>query len=133
MDGKKHLYEPGKIQTAHIFFTVGDWDYVQFLYSGTCEYGFFRRGVFTPYNGREGIPEYSLDYEIGGTVVRKINPHNGPIYSCGEYSSCSLENGDTVYACMESNGWYYCRFYNNHGNNYGYVYLWVPGDAISFW
>jgi hypothetical protein len=50
----------------------------------------------------------------------------------GEYESCRLYYGDQVYACLEHDGWYLCRFYNNHTNYYGNAYLWVPGDAIRW-
>ena len=133
MDGNKHLYDPKKIAFANIIFSIGDWDYVQYFYVDNCMYGFFRKGVFTPEGGRSQIPEYSLAYERCGTINRDINPHNAPDDYSGEYSSCRLYYGDTVYACMESNGWYFCRFWNGHENNYGNVYLWLPGYAVNFW
>ena len=133
MNGSRHLYNPNEITRADIFFTVGDWAYVGFGYSdGKWRYGFFRKDVFTPYDGWGAVPEYFLGYEQYGTVTQTTIPYNGPDRNSGEYESCRLDSGDAVYACMEYNGWYLCRFYNDHSNNYGYVYLWVPGTAICW-
>ena len=133
MNGKKHLYRPDEITRADIYFTVGNYAYVGFGYSdGKWRCGFFPADVFVPYGGWEAIPQYSLDEEMYGTVNQTVTPYNGPDWNSGEYESCMLYYGDAVYACMESNGWYLCRFYNNHDNFYGDIYLWVPGNAISF-
>ena len=134
MNGKQHLYRPDEMTKADIYFTVGDWAYVGFGYSdGKWRHGFFRRDVFSPYDGWTTVPEISLAGMRYGTVTQDTIPYNGPSRGSGDYTSCKLYSGDEVCACMESNGWYLCRFYNNHSNNYGYVYLWVPGSSISWY
>lgn len=133
MNGKKRMYNTREMTRVDICFTNGDWVYAGFGYSdGKWRFGFFHRSVFTPYDGWWSIPEYSLGYECRGTVTGKVIPKNGPGWDYPEYESCRLSRGDMAYACMQSNGWYLCRFYNNHSNRYGYVYLWVPGSMISF-
>ena len=133
MDGRKHLYQTSEIGRADIYFTVGNWAYVGFSYGNKWMYGFFRNTVFIPYDGWNVIPELWLGYEKPGTIIREINPRNGPGMNSGEYESCRLYYGDQVYACLEHDGWYLCRFYNNHTNYYGNAYLWVPGDAIRWY
>ena len=133
MNGKKHLYNPDEMTRADICFTTGNWAYVGFGYSdGKWRYGFFRKDVFSPYDGWSSVPEIPLDVEWRGTVNAATIPYNGPYWDGGSYESCKLHRGDTVYACMEYDGWYLCRFYNDHDNKYGYVYLWVPGSSISW-
>ena len=133
MNGRKHLYNPDEMTRADIYFTVGDWAYVGFGYSdGRWRYGFFRKDVFTPYDCREEIPDIYLVNARYGRVNQTTVPYSGPSWNSGEYESCKLYAGDELCACMESNGWYLCRFYNNHSNNYGYVYLWIPGSAICW-
>lgn len=132
-NGKKQLYDPDEMTRADICFTVGDWEYVGFGYSdGKWRFGFFRKSVFTPYDGWDAVPEYSLDYERSGIIRYETVPYNGPDWNSGDYTSCTLYSGDTVYACMEYNGWYLCRFYNGYDKCYGYVYLWVPGSSIQW-
>lgn len=133
MSGSKKLYKPSDITYMSAHFRVGNWLYVEFGYTdGVLRYGFFERSLFDS-NDWSSIPSYSLNQETPGYIVSKVTPYNGPSSNCGSYSSCSLNPGADVYACMESNGWYLCRFYNDHGNNYGDVYLWVPGDSIAWY
>ena len=134
MNGKKHLYNPQEITRADAYFTVGNWVYVGFGYSdGKWRYGFFRKSAFTPYDGWDSIPEYWLDDVRYGTVTESVVPYNAPCWDGGDYPSCKLHRGDEVEACLTSDGWYLCRFYNDHSNHYGYVYLWVPGYAIHWY
>ena len=133
-NGKKQLYAPRDITYLNACFCTGDWVYVEFGYTdGVVRYGFFKKSLFKPASGWDSVPEYSLSYEQAGTVTQSVVPYNGPGRYCGDYESCKLSRGDTVQACMECNDWYLCRFYNNHGNKYGYIYLWVPGSAISWY
>ena len=132
MSGSTRLYKPKDITYLSARFCVGDFVYVEFGYTdGVLRFGFFEKSLFNTSDWNR-IPSYTLSYEKSGSVVAGVTPYNGPGYNCGSYSSCSLSTGARVYACMESNGWYFCRFYNNHSNNYGDVYLWVPGNYISW-
>lgn len=133
MSGSKKLYKPGDITYMAAHFRVDNWLYVEFGYTdGVLRYGFFEQSLFDS-SDWNNIPSYSLSQEKHGSIVAKVTPYNGPSNRCGSYSSCSLNAGTDVYACMESNGWYLCRFYNDHTNNYGYVYLWVPGNYIAWY
>lgn len=132
MNGSTKLYKPREIDYMSAHFCVGDWAYVEFGYNGTLKYGFFEKSIFVTSNDWNSIPSYLLNIEKQGRIIADTTPYNGPSTNCGAYSSCKLYPGDTVNACMEYNGWYLCRFYNNHSNNYGDVYLWVPGYNVSW-
>ncbi len=128
-------FQTGWIRGLQVCFVTNDYAYVQVFYNdSTQRYGFFPKSIFNSPDGSgwNGVPSYPLSYERRGTVTSQVTPYNGPGYSCGDYPSCALYGGDTVYACMESGGWYLCRFYNNHDNFYGYTYLWVPGSSIRW-
>ena len=137
MNGNKSLYRVDELTRSDIYFCVEDWVYVGFGYSDKkWRCGFFRKSLYALYDGYETwniIPEYTLDYGAYGSVIRDTIPYNGPSRGSGDYPSCELYTGDEVFAVMESDGWYLCRFYNNHSNNYGYIYLWVPGTSISWY
>ncbi len=133
MSGSTKLYKPRDITYLLAHFSVGDWVYVEFGYTdGVTRNGFFPKSLFSPDGGWYSVPEYSLGTEKHGTVTGEVVPRNGPGTNCASYSSCKLYYGDAVHACMESNGWYLCRFYNDHTNNYGDVYLWIPGSMIRW-
>lgn len=133
MSGSTKLYKPRDITYLSAHFCVGNWAYIEFGYSdGVLRYGFFEKSLFDPSVNWNSIPSYSLSDEKRGRISSETTPYNGPSTNCGSYASCRLYSGDTVYACMECNGWYLCRFYNNHSNNYGNVYLWVPGYNITW-
>ena len=134
MSGSTKLYNPREITYLSAHFCVGNWVYIEFGYSDNVQrFGFFEKSLFTPSTDWNSIPSYSLDTEKQGRITTDTTPYNGPSTNCGSYASCKLYPGDAVYACMECNGWYLCRFYNNHGNNYGDVYLWIPGYNISWY
>ena len=131
--GGNRLYNPRNITYLSAHFCVGDWVYVEFGYTDrVLRYGFFEKSLFNCPSGWYSVPEYSLSDGRSGRVTRNTVPYNGPSTSCGDYSSCTLYSGTSVTACMEYGGWYLCRFNNNHGNNYGTVYLWVPGSSIAW-
>ena len=132
MSGNTKLYKPREIDYMSAHFYLGDWVYVEFGYNGKLKYGFFEKSLFTLSGDWNSIPFYSLNIEKQGKITTATTPYNGPGTNCGSYSSCELYPGDTVNACMVYNNWYLCRFYNNHSNHYGDVYLWVPGSAISW-
>ena len=133
MSGSTKLYKPRDITYLSAHFCVDNWVYIEFGYTdNVLRYGFFEKSLFNPSIDWNSIPTYSLGTERRGRVTTTTTPNNGPSANCGSYASCKLYAGDTVYACMEYNGWYLCRFYNNHSNNYGDVYLWVPGYTISW-
>ena len=132
MNGSTRLYKPRDITFLRACFLTGNWVYLEFGYTdGVRRFGFFEKDLFYC-SSWNSVPEYSLSAEQAGTVTSSVTPYNGPGTDCGSYSSCSLSAGDRVYACMESDGWYLCRFYNGHGNSYGTVYLWVPGHYIRW-
>ena len=133
MNGSTKLYNPRNITYLNVHFLVGDWAYIEFGYTdGVLRFGFFEKSLFDPSVSWGSVPAYTLQPEKTGTITTQTTPYNGPGTHCGSYSSCRLSAGSTVYACMESNGWYLCRFYTS-GNNYGNVYLWVPGQNISWY
>ena len=133
MNGSTRLYDPRNITYLSAHFCVDNWVYIEFGYTdGVRRCGFFEKSLFDPSVSWSSIPSYSLSAERHGTVTSSVTPYNGPGSDCGSYSSCQLYRGDAVHACMEYNGWYLCRFYNGHGNNYGEIYLWVPGHSISW-
>ena len=133
-DDGSQLYQTSQISYYYAHFCVGDWVYVQFGYSDrVVRFGFFKKSLFEPAYSWSSIPSISLSNEKRGRVTSDVTPRNGPSSDCGAYSSCKLYEGTTVYACLESNGWYYCRFYNDHHNKYGYIYLWVPGSYINWY
>ena len=133
MNGSTRLYNPRNITYLAAHFCVGSWVYIEFGYTdGVQRYGFFEKSLFDSSVSWSSIPSYSLSTERHGRVTSSVTPYNGPGTNCGSYSSCQLYQGTAVHACMEYNGWYLCRFYNDHGNNYGEVYLWVPGYSISW-
>ena len=88
--------------------------------------------MFIPAASWDYVPQYSLTVEKPGTVTAETLPYNGPGSYCGSYESCILEPGAAVYAVMACNGWYLCRFNNDHDNYYGTVYLWIPGTSIRW-
>ena len=135
MNGSTRLYKPRDITYLNAVFCVGSWVYIEFGYvDGVQRYGFFEKSLFTePNGGWRSVPSLSLNSGRSGRVTSAVTPYNGPGSWCGSYSSCKLYSGTYVYACLECNNWYLCRFYNDHGNNYGEVYLWVPGYAISWY
>ena len=133
MSGSTKLYNPRNITYMNARFCVGSWVYIEFGYSdGVQRFGFFEKSLFTPSGDWSNVPSYSLSTEKHGRITSTTTPYNGPSTNCGSYASCKLYSGDAVHACMESNGWYLCRFYNGHSNNYGEIYLWVPGSSISW-
>ena len=133
VNGSTKLYKPQDITYLAAHFCVGDWVYVEFGYTdGVLRYCFFEKSLFSPSVDWSLIPAYSLASERHGTIINEQVPYNGPGTHCGSYASCRLSNGDSVYACMEYHNWFLCRFYNGHGNNYGTVYLWVPGSNICW-
>lgn len=132
MNGSTKLYDPRKITYMNAHFTVGDWAYVEFGYTdGVLRYGFFEKSLFSV-SDWSAVPAYTLTSGRAGTVNADTTPYNGPGTNCGSYASCKLYRGDEVHAWMEYGGWYLCRFYNGHGNEYGWIYLWVPGYNISW-
>ena len=135
MNGSTKLYNPWEITYLQAHFCDGSWVYVEFGYSdGKTRYGFFEKSLFTPSVSWDRIPSYTLrNHEKTGVVVSDTTPCSGPGDNHGQYSSCRLYSGTAVHACMEYNGWYLCRFYNDHSNNYGDIYLWVPGYSISWY
>lgn len=133
-DNGSQLYQTAQITHCNAYFCMGDWVYVEFGYTDhVVRFGFFKKSLFTPADSWYSIPTYTLTPEKQGWVTADTTPYNGPGPNCGAYSSCKLNQGTTVYACFECNGWYFCRFYNDHHNQYGTVYLWVPGSNISWY
>ena len=135
MNGSTRLYNPREITYLQAHFCDGSWVYVEFGYSdGKTRYGFFEKSLFSPSVSWNSIPSYTLrSFEKTGYVVSDATPCSGPGDSHGQYSSCRLYSGTAVYACMECDGWYLCRFCNDHSNCYGDIYLWVPGYCISWY
>ena len=132
-NGNTRLYKPYDITYLEAKFCVGSWVYVKFGYTdGVLRYGFFEKSLFDSSVSWSSIPSYSLNFEKHGTINQTTIPYNGPGTYCGSYESCKLYSGNTVHACMECDGWYLCRFYNDHSNNYGEIYLWVPGYNIRW-
>ena len=132
MSGSTRLYKPSQIDWMQAHFVSGSWVYVEFSYSGNMRGGWFPQSLF--YCVVPWTRIISFDMRTGGiygNAERSVIPYNGPGYNYGEYSSCCLSSGDRVFALIEYNGWYYCRFYNNHGNNYGNVWLWVPANSVQ--
>lgn len=133
MSGSTRLYKPADITYLMARFCVGDWVYVEFGYTdGVTRYGFFAKSLFDPRGSWGDVPSYTLSGERHGTVTGEVTPRNNPGIGGGSYSSCTLYRGDTVHACVSCNGWYLCRFWNDHTNHYGDVYLWVPGNMIRW-
>jgi len=133
MNGTQKLYAPQNITYMKACFCVDDWVYLQFGYTDkVIRFGFFEKSLFNPSVDWSVIPGYSLTTERNGRITRETTPYNGPARNCGSYESCKLYPGNLVHACMEYNGWYFCRFNNDHDNNYGDVYLWVPGSSIQW-
>ena len=129
----KQLYNTSEIWFWRAHFCVGDWVYAEFGYSDTTiRYGFFAKSLFSNYTDWNSIPVYSLSEEKTGTITTDTVPYSAPTYEGGRYQSCELAYGKTVYACLESSGWYFCRFYDTNANHYGDVYLWVPGSSIRW-
>jgi hypothetical protein len=127
------LYDPRSITYMRAHFCVGDWVYVEFGYTdNVLRYGFFEQSLFDPSVSWSSMPSCSLDGGRQGYVTSDTTPYNGPGWNCGDYPSCVLYSGTRVTACMECNGWYFCRFYNDPHNNYGTIYLWVYGGNIRW-
>lgn len=71
-------------------------------------------------------------YIKGGSSCEDIVPYNALCRDGGDNPSSKLHRRDEVEACLTSDGWYLSRFYNDHSNHHGYVYLWVPGYVIRW-
>ena len=131
MSGSTSLYKPSQIDWMEARFVSGNWVYVEFSYAGNSRGGWFQQNLFNcsvPWTSIISFDMYSGG--LYGTTVKSVTPYNGPGYNYGDYPSCSLSSGESIYALMEYNGWYYCRFYNNHSNNYGQIWLWVPTSSV---
>ena len=133
MNGSTKLYKPGQITWMEVRFVTGSWAYVEFGYSdGKPRGGFFEKSLFNSSRSWNYIPVCDLQNGVYGRTLTGVTPYNGPGYEYGSYSSCSLSAYESVYVCLEHNDWYYCRFYNDHGNNYGNVWLWIPKACVGF-
>ena len=133
MNGAEKLYKPRDITYLSARFCVGDWVYIEFGYTDNAlRFGFFEKSLFIPSVDWSLVPSFTLLEEKSGRIASALTPNNGPTANSGSFSSCRLEQGTAVHACMACGDWYLCRFFNDHTNNYGDVYLWVPGYKIQW-
>ena len=133
-NGNTQLYQVSNITYMNARFCSGDWVYVEFGYTdGVLRFGFFPKALFSPSVPWSSMPSYYVEEGHPGWMTEDVIPYNGPGYHCGDYPSCKLYTNEKVYACMECNGWYLCWFENYHGNNYGFVYLWIPGWCVAWY
>ncbi len=129
-DNGTQLYQISQISRIRAHFISGSWVYVTFNYNGRRSGGFYQRSQFSPDIPWSQIVSYDMSGGERGTVTSNVTPHNGPGSEYGDYPSCGLRAGESVRVYMESNGWYFCNFYNDRSNKYGWVWLWVPAGSV---
>ena len=129
-DNGTQLYQISSISRIRAHFVSGNWVYVTFNYNNRRSGGFYQKSQFSPDIPWTQIVSYDMDGGAWGTVTSNVTPHNGPGSEYGDYPSCGLRAGESVRVYMESNGWYFCNFYNDRSNKYGWVWLWVPAGYV---
>ena len=129
-DNGTQLYQISSISRIRAHFVSGNWVYVTFNNNSRRSGGFYQKSQFSPDIPWTQIVSYDMDGGAWGTVTSNVTPHNGPGSEYGDYPSCGLRAGESVRVYMESNGWYFCNFYNDRSNKYGWVWLWVPAGYV---